>query len=117
MIIALDYDKTYDADPKMWDEIIKIMKLRDHEVILATYRDERYDTTPLLRKLMWHTPVFFTRGVAKKWYLEHFGPGKVDIWIDDNPYSIIQNSDISPENLQKWREGNLTLETPGDVRS
>src|SRR5690606_23643737 len=109
----------YDADPDMWNKIIPIFREAGHTVILATYRDERYDWTPLMDDFLerFSVPLYCTRGVAKKWYLEHFGPGKVDIWIDDNPYSIIQNSTISPDDLRKWRDGTLGLETAGDTRS
>ena len=38
MIIALDYDKTYTADPNLWDAFIKFAVFRGHKVICLTMR-------------------------------------------------------------------------------
>lgn len=109
MLICLDYDKTYDADPASWNWFIAFMTLQGHEVILATYRDDRYDKTRLLDTLAEVIPVYYTRGVAKRWYLEQFAPkehSKVDIWIDDRPEAILNNSTFSRGQLAQWRKDN-----------
>lgn len=103
MRIALDYDRTYDADPEMWDDFIRLAQAMDHEVVLLTYRDDRFDVTPLLERLSETIPVYFTRGVAKKFWSEQFGPGSIDVWIDDKPEAILNNSGLPREGLQTWR--------------
>ena len=105
MRIALDYDNTYTADPEMWNEFIGMVKHRfGHDVRIVTARDERHDRTDELRSLENHLPVIYCRGVAKKWFLTHFGDGFVpDVWIDDKPESINQNSDFAPDKLAEWR--------------
>lgn len=111
LLIALDYDKTYDADPDLWQIFANKAVLRGHRIVLATYRDDRFDKTPLLKEAETLFPVYYTRGVAKRWWLEQFGPeDKVDIWIDDNPEAILYNSKLPKEALAAWREeqkGNL----------
>lgn len=103
LTIALDYDGTYDEDPDLWDFFIEKCLKRQHDICLITFRDDRYDKTPLLLKLEKKIPVYYTRGVAKRWWADQFGPGKVDIWIDDRPEAIINNSMFSASELQIWR--------------
>jgi hypothetical protein len=113
LLICLDYDKTYDRAPPLWDGFIELCSFLGHTVILATYRDERMDNTDLLLDLSKRIPVYYTRGVAKKWWIEQFAEeahAHPDIWIDDNPQAIFENSRLSREGLIKWREeqkGNL----------
>ena len=111
MIIALDFDKTYNAAPSMWDDIISTMEDYGHKVIIATYRHPVEDYDPLFDDL--DIDKYFTDGKAKKPFLEALGI-KVDIWIDDNVHSIIDDSawsNDSPE-LHAWRlENKARLET------
>lgn len=112
LLFCLDYDKTYDADPQLWDLLIPYIQRR-HEVIVATYRDDRFDRTALLDELSSRIPVYYTRGVAKRWWLEQFAPeehANPNIWIDDNPEAIFNNSKLPRDDLILWREtqkGNL----------
>lgn len=104
MKIGLDYDHTYTADPTLWLEFIDIAVALGHEVRIVTARDERYDRTQALVDLEQYVPVIYCRGVAKKWFLTHFGDGfSPDIWIDDKPESIFKNSDFAPDKLLEWR--------------
>lgn len=106
MLICLDYDHTYTADPRMWDLMIPAFQAYGHTVILATHRDDRYDKTSLLLKLETIIPVFYTRGVAKKWYLEQFAPPAFrnpSIWVDDKPEAILHNSTATRDVLDNWR--------------
>lgn len=104
MKIALDYDGTYSADPLFWNAFIAQSINDGHEVRIVTARDERFDRTAKLVELEKRIPVVYCRGVAKKWYMTHFGDGFVpDIWIDDRPQSIFTNSEFAPDNLADWR--------------
>ena len=46
MLIALDYDKTYTADPALWDNFVDLAQSRGHTVKIVTMRrpDEAIDT-------------------------------------------------------------------------
>src|SRR5690606_38109787 len=56
------------------------------------------------RALQERLPVYFCDGVAKRFWCLHFGPGNVDIWIDDKPEGIDQNSTFPFSELQEWRK-------------
>jgi len=104
MKIALDYDLTYTADPYFWSRFLGMCSAHGHKVKVVTVRDDRFDRTAPLVDLEQLVPVVYTRGTAKRWFMEHFGDGFVpDIWIDDKPESILNNSTISPDALAKWR--------------
>lgn len=102
--IAVDYDETYTADPDLWYEFMSSARDRGHHVFICTYRDDRFDVDETLAFLDQDDfQIVYTRGVAKKWWCEQFGPGKVDIWIDDKPNRIYENSSLSVEGLAEWR--------------
>ena len=46
MTIAIDFDKTFTADPELWLSFIRSASLRGHEIICATYRKEYSDDMP-----------------------------------------------------------------------
>lgn len=105
MKIALDYDKTYTLDPNFWDSFLFLAhRLNKHDVRIVTIRDDRYDRTQPLIELEQRIPIIYTRGVAKRWFVTHFGEGFLpDVWIDDKPESIFQNSSATPDELVAWR--------------
>jgi hypothetical protein len=105
MRIALDYDNTYTADPLFWNGFIKDAWARGHEVRIVTVRDERHDRTAPLIELERRVQIIYTRGVAKQHFCTHVADdGWVpEVWIDDSPRSILENSSASPEWLTDWR--------------
>src|SRR5688572_19005901 len=106
MKIALDYDKTFTLDPEAWLAFVDFMRGRGHDVRIVTARDDRFDRTlPLLRLEQAGLVVIYTRGIGKDWFLRHFGLGFYpDVWVDDKPVNILNNSATAPEDLAKWRE-------------
>lgn len=104
MKIALDYDGTYSADPGFWAVVIGVARHRGHDIRVVTARDDLVDRTAPLADLEALVPVIYTRGIAKRWYCTHFTPDFVpDVWIDDRPEAIIENSRSTPEALAEWR--------------
>ena len=104
MKIALDYDHTYSADPKLWNGFIFAAQGAGHDIRIVTARDDRFDRTEKILAAGERVDVIYTRGIAKRWYCEHFVKDFApDVWIDDKPESIIANSDFSAEDLAKWR--------------
>lgn len=91
LLIAIDYDGTYTADPEAWAIVISVMKARGHEVIMCTHRHEALEpinmTTPGLNGVM----VYYTGRKAKRPWLLRLGIIP-DIWIDDNPHWINEDS-------------------------
>ena len=80
MLIALDYDKTYTADPDLWNDFIVIAQKRGHVVKIVTMRrpDEQIIGVPI--------PVVYTSRKAKAALVN------ADVWIDDSPSWIYQDS-------------------------
>lgn len=83
MKIALDYDNTYTLDPDLWNTVIDCMQLRNHEVMIVTYRSP---DIPIDHNLP--IPVFYTSFNAKRKYMLDQGIN-IDVWIDDWPESIL----------------------------
>lgn len=80
MLIALDYDKTYTADPTLWNGFIFAAKARKHDVKIVTLR------TPSESIQVDGVEVIYTSRQAK---MKHIA---ADIWIDDNPAWVYQDS-------------------------
>tara|TARA_R110000868_G_scaffold73387_3_gene212915 strand:- start:620 stop:865 length:246 start_codon:yes stop_codon:yes gene_type:complete len=80
MLIALDYDKTYTADPTLWNDFIAMAQDRGHEVKIVTlrYPTETIENSPV--------EVVYTSRKAKALIV------KADIWVDDSPHWIHQDS-------------------------
>lgn len=89
MIIALDYDGTYTADPELWDGFIRAARKRMHEVHIVTMR--HYGETVVLGEPV--NRVHYTDRKAKRPFMEALGL-QVQIWIDDRP-DFIEN-DAAP---------------------
>ena len=85
MIVALDYDKTYTADPDLWDTFILKCIANGHSVICITMRFPS-ETIPEDLK-SWESEgikIYYTSRKAKLVWAKQNNI-KVDIWIDDNP--------------------------------
>jgi hypothetical protein len=81
MRIALDYDKTYTADPPFWDEFVRIALARGHNVSIVTMRrpDEQILDAPPI-------DIVYTSRKAKS------SVYSADVWVDDSPHWIYQDS-------------------------
>lgn len=101
-VIALDFDGTYTAAPEFWNKVIEMAPENGVKIVICTFRDDRYDDNQSLLWLQQRVPVYFTRGVAKQWWMDQFGE-HVDIWIDDRPEALLFNSTLTTEELSEWR--------------
>lgn len=107
MKIAFDYDGTISEAFNDWHYVMGFLQTQGHEVFVVTFRDERFDrNNDLIFLEEDNFDVYYTRGVAKRFWCEHFGPGEVDVWIDDRPEAVISNSVYTTGDLRDWREGN-----------
>ena len=109
MKIALDYDNTYTADPVLWNTFIQAAFQQGHQVFIVTARNEQLDKNETLQQLNdAGVRVIYCDGVAKKHIAvmisQHVPDFKIDIWIDDKPESIFQNSAATLEQLVEWRK-------------
>jgi len=80
MLIALDYDGTYTADPDLWDSFIAKAQSNGHEVKIVTMRfpSEPIENAPV--------EVIYTSRKAK------YNAIPAQIWIDDTPQFLFQDA-------------------------
>lgn len=88
MIIAIDYDNTYSADPEGWTQVIKLMEGRGHQFVCVTGRSNQGEFgQQVIRAINGLIPIVFAGEFWKKEAAAKNG-WKVDVWIDDNPEYI-----------------------------
>lgn len=90
MIIALDYDGTYTADPELWLKFVKDALCKGHSVLCVTMRYPHEGAT-MDERLKALIPIHFTSRQAKLAFMmdKQIIP---TVWIDDNPGWIFHNS-------------------------
>ena len=92
MIIAIDFDNTFTADPEAWREVILMMQARGHRFVCVTGRSNEGEWAEQVNKALdGLIPVVFAghqwkREAAKKAGFD------VSIWIDDMPEYIGQQN-------------------------
>lgn len=102
MLIALDYDGTYTADPRLWDAFCCMARDRNHEVHIVTMRA---DSEPV--RLGCHVDrIHYTDRAAKRQFMEARGYS-VQIWIDDMPDFILGSA--APRDLSENASTGLWL--------
>ncbi|WP_293371460.1 hypothetical protein [Nevskia sp.] len=85
MLIALDYDQTYTADPEGWNAVVELMTARGHSFVCVTGRTEPPGTDEP------HIPMpVVCAGDRMKSSAAHRAGYHVDVWIDDCPSTIEQ---------------------------
>lgn len=90
MLIALDYDKTYTADPVLWGTFIAAAKQRGHSVIIATmrYPEEGAEIEQALGSTI--DSIVYTSRKAKYDELQRQGLSP-SIWVDDSPHFLFHD--------------------------
>lgn len=94
MIIALDYDGTYTADPALWDAFIRNARARMHQVHIVTMRHE----SEAVRLGEQVDRIHYTDRKAKRPFMQKLGMS-VQIWIDDMPDFILGSA--APRSLEE----------------
>lgn len=97
MIIAIDYDNTYSADPESFNKVIIIFKEAGHNVICVTAREDGVMGVPVRNSIGKLVPVIFAGSVPKRTAARKNGY-IVDVWIDDMPMMI---DEYSSEELER----------------
>lgn len=79
MVIAIDYDETWTADPALFASFADMARAAGHTPIIVTGRGE--ERRPVGLPL----PVYCTGGRAKRWYMLEVHQMHVDVMVDDTP--------------------------------
>lgn len=89
---ALDYDETFTADPQFFSDFIAKAKVAGHAVYLVTARRDTEENWEQIDADLTHwgcqVPIIFT-SLESKLTACHRRGLKVDIWIDDDPKSLV----------------------------
>lgn len=90
MRLSLDFDKTYTLDPPTWDRVVRVFRDAGHEVWVVTMRfDAGSEADEVHQALAGKVDGFiFTGRKAKLPYVESIGH-KIDVWMDDSPYWLL----------------------------
>lgn len=93
LIIAIDYDDTFTADPWLWSTFIKNAENRGHRILIVTARRDTEENHDELNAVLDHwgcqIPVIFASLGSKLREVEKRGI-KVNIWIDDDPEKLVR---------------------------
>lgn len=88
MLIAIDFDDTLTAAPKLWRVFICVAKTMGHRFICVTARRDTESNRDIVRAWMSENeielPTVYTSLGSKVDHMARIGV-KVDIWIDDDP--------------------------------
>lgn len=103
MIVSLDYDMTYTEDPECWKKIIRSFQAYGHKVYCVTMRSKELDYHKDFDILeLMGVKAVFCDGRSKRKTTEDLGI-KIDVWIDDTPEGIPNDSHYTPVQLVEWR--------------
>lgn len=108
LTIGLDYDNTYSADPECFRAIIRCFQSMGHEVLCVTMRHHELDWLDEFKTLQdkYGVDTVFCNGYAKRKVTQDMGIG-IDIWIDDTPRGVDENSPFTDQELIEWRKEQL----------
>lgn len=96
MIVSIDYDDTFTADPKAWSDVIKCLQACSHTVICVTGRYGTPEDIDQLTRALPGIQVVFARDEAKNDAAKIAGY-EVDVWIDDLPSRVMSPKVIAPK--------------------
>lgn len=100
MLIAVDFDDTFTADPEFWRQVVALGKARGHSFVCVTGRSDR----PMLSDPTRHwgdevreaigdlMPVVFAGSGWKRDAAAKAGYG-VDVWVDDHPEWVCERTE------------------------
>lgn len=86
MKIAVDYDRTYTADAKLFQAFILMAQALGHEVFIVTMRREGSEA--IGHAIPGNPLVYYTERQAKRGYMRREGI-EIDVWVDDDPVAIL----------------------------
>jgi len=103
LLIGVDYDGTYSADPDTFDNVISEFRTAGHQVIIVTARSDQ-DAVSVNPSM--NLEVYYTCGEPKDPYMREQHNRGVDIWIEDRPHGVGTSDDweFDPEKAKWYRE-------------
>lgn len=96
MLLVLDYDETYTADPVFWGDFIQSAKARGHLIVCCTMRFEAakaFNEDVETDMGQYDIPIVYAARHRDKWVAMQDAGYRPEnaIWIDDCPQYIFMN--------------------------
>ena len=92
LVLAIDFDDTFTADPELWAVFIRLAIHKGHRVYCVTARRNSDENIDLLNDTFAEhdldIPIVFSNLGSKMWTMEQRNV-KVNIWIDDAPHALV----------------------------
>lgn len=93
-LVAVDFDNTISAAPALFLEIMRVMEKHGWQVIVVTYRQPNCFPEDLQFLVDKGYKVYYTGQIGKAGFMKNRGIVP-NIWIDDEPETILRNFDPS----------------------
>lgn len=87
--IGIDWDDTYTTDRWLWAMFCGLALDRGHRVWIVTARRNTEENREVVQGPP-GVPVAFTGLTPKQWYMEEKLGVKVDVWIDNDPETLVR---------------------------
>jgi hypothetical protein len=90
-VVAFDYDETISDNESAWLQVMLLLERQGYHCIVVTWRTPTTHPEDLKFLVDKGFGVFYTSGQAKQVYMAKQNI-RVDIWVDDNPFAILNNA-------------------------
>ena len=90
-VIGIDFDETISDKPSTWLNIMLLLERAGYHVVVVTWRAPNEWPEDLQFLVDKGFKVHYTSRQAKEVYMASKGI-KVSIWIDDNPFAILNDA-------------------------
>lgn len=95
-VIAIDFDETISDNEQAWLAVMLLLEKQGYHVVVCTWRFPTTHPEDLQFLVDNGYAVFYTSLQCKQDYMAAQGI-KVDIWIDDNPWAILNDAPNRPK--------------------
>lgn len=97
MILFLDFDGCFTADPDFWLQFAIRAGIFGHEVVTVTHRRDTLENRRAIRDTGVNWPVVFAYDMPKKFAAIEAGYDvEGAVWVDDNPTGIGDGTECQP---------------------
>lgn len=90
-VVAFDFDETISDKPSTWLNVMLLLERAGYHVVVVTWRTPTTYPEDLQFLVDKGFKIHYTSGQAKEMYMKKLGI-KVSIWVDDNPFAILNNA-------------------------
>ena len=90
--IGIDFDETISDNPAAWLVVMKVLEQAGYRVVVVTWRKPDSWPEDLQFLVDKGNKIYYTSLHAKQKHMENLGI-KVSIWIDDNPFAILNDAE------------------------